>query len=637
MKKYIFTLFILISVVYHSNGQASEIALKEYYIDAEFFMAQEFYADALHDYIEVYKRGYKDNANINYKIGRCYLEIPGKKDKSIEYLEKAKSSASNKYKGATLAETFAPIDVYLYLGNAYRVNNMLDKAIESYKIYKTLIPTDETELQKYADKQTEACNVASEFISNPKDVVFENMGNTINSSSDDYKAVFSGDGNSIFFMHKLPFYDAVSVSKNINGKWSRPENITPQIMSDGDQFVCSVSFDGQTIILTKEDEFNSDLYISKYVDNRWTPSEPIKGVEINTKYWESHGSISKDGQYLYFTSNRKGGVGEMDIYVSRLNATGVWGPARNLGKSINTELNEDTPFITEDGKTLYFSSQSYANMGGYDLFFSHNMNDSIWSVPENLGYPYSTTDDDLFYFPFNNGKVGYISRIRPGGYGGMDIYKIASKVEISEPLAEAIDTITETKVEEAIVEKVTEQTIAETVKQSVEDTVKPPVEEEIKQPEVKPEETKPVEPVIKTFEISPILFEFDKASLTVGGKALLDKMVMLLKENPNVTIVISGFADVLGPEDYNLRLSEQRALQTLTYMVEKGVDAKRLKAVGKGETDFIAPNSKADGSDFPEGRKYNRRAEFEISGIDASTLIIKRIDPVPDNIKSAGK
>jgi len=276
MKKAIISVLLLFLVVLGSKGQDVEnVPLKESYADAEFFLAQEFYTDAVHDYLEIYKRGFKDNANINYKIGICYLNIPGQKDKAIVYLDKAKESASLKYNESSLKEKFAPIDVYLYLGNAYRVNNMVDKAIETYKTYKSLIPPEEINLQKFADKQIEACNIANEFMHNPVNVEFRNLGSVINSSSDDYKAVLSGDGNKIVYMHKLPFYAAVYFSIKVNGKWGKPENITPQLMSDGDQYVCSISYDGNTLLLSKEDEYNSDIYISKFVDNRWTKSKPL--------------------------------------------------------------------------------------------------------------------------------------------------------------------------------------------------------------------------------------------------------------------------------------------------------------------------------------------------------------------------
>ena len=631
-------------VILAGKGQDDEnVGLKEYYADAEFFLAQEFYADALHDYLEISKRGFADNANINYKIGICYLNIPGQKDKSIQYLEKAKESASLKYRESSLKEKYAPIDVYLNLGNAYRINNMVDKAIETYKVYKSLIPSEEVNLQSFADKQIETCNVANEYMHNPVNVDFQNLGPEINSSTDDYKAVFSGDGDKIVYMHKLPFYNAVYFSIKVNGHWTKPQNITPQIMSDGDQYVCSISYDGNTLLLTKEDEFNSDIYISKFVDNRWTKSEPL-GSNINTKYWESHACLSKDGKLLYFASNRKDGIGDMDIWVSRLEPDGTWGKARNLGNKINTQFNEDTPFITESGKSLYFSSQGFANMGGYDLFVSHLEDDSTWSVPENLGYPFSTTDDDLFYFPSHEGKYGYISRILPEGYGGYDIYRIGEKEEMVEPIAEG-EKIEENPVIPAIQaeQPLTSQNVAEqkdTAAMKEEMGKKDTTEENrlVEEKEILPEIVeKPNEKLletpsiaqVKTIDISPIFFDFDKSSLSNSGKSELNKIAELMKSDLKVNVLLLGFADALGPEDYNIRLSEQRALQTMKYLVQKGVEASRIKIIGKGETDFIAPNTKADGSDYPEARKYNRRVEFEISGIDRNTIILKRIDPVP--------
>jgi outer membrane protein OmpA-like peptidoglycan-associated protein len=612
MKKFTTIIFLILSVVINVYGQKPDITLREYYIDAEFFLTKEFYADALHDFIEVYKRGYKDNANINYKIGICYLNLLGKKEKSIEYLEKASLNASSKYREGSLYEKKAPIDVYLYLGNAYRINNMLDKAITSYTKYKELLPKEEKSLHEYANSQIEACNIANEFMKNPVDVVFSNLGPDINSSEDDYKAVVSGDGSVLLWMHKLPFYDAVYFSIFVDGKWTKPENITPQIMSDGDQYVASVSNNGKNLFLTKENEYNSDIYVSYYVDNRWTKSEPL-GSNINTKYWESHASISKDGKLLYFASNRKGGQGEMDIYVSKLTDDGKWGTATNLGSQINTYLNEDTPFITEDGKTLYFSSQGYTNMGGYDVFVSHLIGDSTWSLPENLGYPINTTDDDLFYYPWNNGQTAYMMRIDSGGIGGADICKVEFRTKIEEPIAAEIkpeeeDLITQESKEAK--EELKTQIIIEKP-----DSAHVPVVTSAAQ--------------VKIVNIMPIFFEFDKSILTEIGKQELDKLAILLNNYAELQVILFGYADALGPFDYNLRLSERRALQSLKYLVVKGIDTKRLKALGKGETDFIAPNTLQDGSDNPEGRKLNRRVEFRFSGIDENILIIRRLDPLP--------
>ncbi len=627
MKKILFTFPLVIAITFNIAAQKSEseIALREYFIDAEFFLTQEYYVDALSDFLQVYKRGYQNNANINYRIGICYLNIPGQKDKSIPYFELAKQSVSLKYKDGNLKEKNAPIDVYLYLGNAYRVNNRLTEAIASYKQYKELLPDDENNLHKYVDKQIEACNIASDFMSTPVELEFVNMGETINSNNDDYKAVISGDGNTLLYMHRLPFYDAVYYSIKVNGQWTTPENITPQLMSDGDQYVTGVSYDGKTLLLTKEDEFNSDIFISRYDDNRWTKSQPL-GSNINTKYWESHACLSKDGRKLYFASNRNGGVGEMDLYVSELTSEGIFGPAKNITE-LNTELNEDTPFITLDGKRLFFSSQSYINMGGYDVFVSELENNNKWSVPENMGYPISTTDDDLFYYPVKNNQVALCSRIDKSGFGGMDIYEIQFPHVADESLAELqpeetvtlVDTFDSVAKEAGVTIEEEDKTQVATLRAHYDSS-----KTEITKPEVEPVVTE-----IRTVELKPVFFGFDKSSLSEESKKELNTVLKLLTSYPVIRVEITGYTDPLGPENYNLLLSEKRAKIVYNYLVEGGINPDRLNIQGKGETGFIAVNTKTDGTDNPEGRKYNRRAEFIFIEVDNNKLIIKRIDPVP--------
>ena len=145
---------------------------------------------------------------------------------------------------------------------------------------------------------------------------------------------------------------------------------------------------------------------------------------INTKYWESHATISHSGKKLYFTSNRKGGYGGLDIYVSQRDSTGDWGPAKNLGPVINTIYNEESPFLGKDDKTLFFSSRGHFNIGGYDIFYSTLMENGEWSVPLNLGYPLNSTDDDVFFYPVNDGYQAYYAMNDSGSYGLQDIYRV---------------------------------------------------------------------------------------------------------------------------------------------------------------------------------------------------------------------
>jgi outer membrane protein OmpA-like peptidoglycan-associated protein/tetratricopeptide (TPR) repeat protein len=629
MKTLLF-LVSLLSLQFPLSAQENEpIDLKEYFMDAEYFFAQEEYPDALSDYLEVYNNGYSDNANINYRIGICYLNIPGQKEKAINYLLEALKSVSPKYRESTLKQTYAPIDAHLYLGNAYRVNNQLSKAIESYNTYKEL--TGQSGEIKYADQQIAACNNAIRFMDNPIQLRMTNLGDSVNGSSSNFKAVISGNGLTMAFMNELPFYEAVYISRYTGDGWAAPVNITPQIQSDGDQYVSSITFDGTRLYLTREDAFNSDIYTTDFQNGKWTKSQPITGPEINTKYWESHASISSNGKTLYFTSNRKDGFGEMDIYKSVLLPNGQWGSPVNLGKGINTVLNEDTPFITENDSILYFSSQGHENMGGYDIFRCRLDASGRWSAPENLRYPLNTTDDDLFYYPWHDARIVYASLIRPDGLGKEDIYAIQPTDDkaLPELLADILKpvAITETTV---MVQEEAAPAIpqpAENLSQPVQPVITPPAEPATVPPAVQPQQLSPKEIILK-----PVYFAFDNHQLTREGEDQMKVVYQLMKDYPVIRITLIGHADAKGPAEYNLVLSERRASSAMKYLVNLGIESGRLTATGIGEKNFVAINSNPDGTDNPEGRRLNRRVEYEITGSDDSVIRII-IPAVPDNLK----
>jgi outer membrane protein OmpA-like peptidoglycan-associated protein len=665
MKKLAVFALILLFVSGLSGQIPDKSELKEYFLDAEFFFAQEEYIDALYDYLELYNNGFETNANINYRMGICYLNIPGQKEKSISYLTFATGNTSSKYKAGSFKETRAPLDAWLFLGNAYRVNNKLDSAITVYGKYKTL--TKSSGEIEYANQQITACDLAKKFMADPLPVRETNLGSHVNTSSSNYKAVVSGNGRVLVYMNELPFYDAVYFSTYQNNAWSEPINITPQIQSDGDQYVSDVSYDGLTLYLTREGNFDSDILISHFENDKWSKSLPLGG-NINTKYWESHASVSKNGKTLYFASNRKGGPGSMDIYVSRLNALGQWGEPVALGETINTALNEDTPFITDNDSMLYFSSQGHNSMGGYDMFRSVLLTSGQWSKPENLGYPINSTDNDLFYYPWDNGKIGYMSLFEKDNFGKEDIYAIQlqSDKPYNEALAELITAETPAAISETTAlreEKVLSDTlvkpteslaVTETAQAEKQEITKEPsdaeklaetiIQEQPVTTEVKPAEKadsvsmagklfkETRQAVVKEIELSPVYFTFDNFQLSETGKEVLKELAACMQSLPECSLKLYGYADALGSASYNITLSEKRAVTAFKYMTGLGIDAKRLTAVGLGETNFAAINKNPDGSDNPEGRRLNRRVEFEIFGIDAGKILIKR-PVIPENLR----
>jgi hypothetical protein len=390
------------------NAQISE-DLKEVFNDGVYFVNFGDYREALFNFTKLYNKGIK-NGNIQYYIGFCYINMPNEKTKAIPYLEEAIKSVSINYTEGNFKEITAPVHAYYYLGVAYHVNYEFEKAKENYRKFIALLPTKEVSDLKYAKKQIEACNKAPEYINNPKPYTFERLSDKINNNSPNLRPVVSGNDSTFVFMTQLKFYDGVFVSnRNNKGEWTSPKNINPELRSDGKLQVNSISYKGDMLLFSLNDNFKSDIYSSTLDVNtgKWAPITKMK--TINSVNWESHATISADGKAIYFVSSRKQTVGGSDIFVTKLNDNGKWSKPVNLGSTINTIFNEETPFITENGKILFFSSQGHDGLGGFDVYMSV-LNGHTWSKPINLGYPVNTPDDDLFFYPINDGEAGYYSR-----------------------------------------------------------------------------------------------------------------------------------------------------------------------------------------------------------------------------------
>jgi hypothetical protein len=352
-----------------------------------------------------------DNLNIKYKIGTCYLNIPGEKNKAIPYLEESVKNASYDAKAESFTEKRAPLDVYFSLAKAYMINNDLEKGLNTLQTFNNLsrgagIKGAMKNLE-FVDQQIQACKNAIKFEETPVEFSKKILGGGFSQGSINENPAVSFDGNSIVYTERRGMVNALLYSRKERGVWQSPIDITDMIKAGEDCSSCSLNKDGTELFLYKNDGYDGNIYSSTLVDGAWTPIKKLN-KNINTKFYESHASVSSDGKKLYFTSNRDGGSGSLDIYVSEKDASGDWGPAVNLGNTINTQYNEDTPFITENDSALYFSSEGHNSMGGYDNFKSTRLG-TTWKTPSNLGFPINTTDDDKFFQPINGGKIAFYS------------------------------------------------------------------------------------------------------------------------------------------------------------------------------------------------------------------------------------
>jgi Tol biopolymer transport system component len=396
---------------------------KETFEEAEYYILYEDYQEALVLYMDLHNKGL-DNAYIKHRIGECYLQISGQKEKSIPFLEEACNNLSDDIKEGSIKETKAPFRTLFYLACAYQQNNELEKAIETFKKFEGLVASTKNYNIDYVYKQIQSCNAAKDLISKPKEVHEINIGKYINDQFSNIRPVISADEKSMVYMSKLKFYDAIFYTVKKDDDWTTPVNITPDLNSEGDVYPCFLSADGKTLLLYKEENFTSDIYISYLRNNKW--SAPVKlNKHINSRFQETFASLSCDGKTLFFVSDRKGGFGGTDIYKSQFDEkTQDWGVAINLGSEINTPFNEETPILCQDNKKLYFSSEGHYNMGGFDIFYSENIEQNVWSKPTNMGYPVNTTEDNLFYYPVENGNKAYISKYDENGFGQEDIVKL---------------------------------------------------------------------------------------------------------------------------------------------------------------------------------------------------------------------
>jgi len=612
--------------------------------------------------LKAYNSGREAYTFLNYRAAEGYLREavdidPGFIEAYILLAELSKDlldyeQAADAYRQAMQIDStfFAPAwyeygEVHFLLGN-------YSDAKSKFELYLQL--GDENAVNEgKARKYLQDCEFAMEAILHPVDFNPVNMGDAINTADDEYWPAITADNNMLLFTRQRStgrrnlmgssMQEDFYYSYNIEGEWTEARNAGAPLNTAFNEGAQTLEVSGNYMYFTacnREDgRGGCDIYYSARSGSGWKKGINI-GEPVNSSYWESQPSLSSDASRLFFVSNRPGGYGGMDIWVSSQVKDGRWSEPVNLGDVINTPGDEMSPFIHFDGKTLYFSSNGRPCMGGFDIFMSRMKPDSTWTEPENLGYPINTQTDEIGMIISSSARLAYFSsRINP--LKGRDLYFF----EVPESLRP--DPVSYLK--GSVLDKRTGRQLAasyELINLGTKNTVirsrtDPQGKFLVCLPSghnyginVSSEnylfysenfmlegEHSSLEPFEKTILLSPIMvgeqmnlhnvfFSLDSWELREESMPELERLFSLLKANPGLIVEIGGHTDSTGSDEHNLLLSEKRALVVRDYLIDKGISAERLHYRGYGEKMPLIDN------DSEQSMRRNRRTEIRVLEIE---------------------
>jgi outer membrane protein OmpA-like peptidoglycan-associated protein len=609
---------------------------------------------------EALLKSYPENANLAAKLGICYLNLDGKESEALALLLKASKNIAGSEKEYTQTGEKAPLDSYMYLAIAFHRNDSLQKAIALYNDAKKRLAGSETFREEYIDNQIRDCRYAIEMKKKPLTIISELFAPWLKEYPGACNPVLSKNDSVFIFTVKEGIKTRILCSYK-TGSWNRPVDITKQLGGYDRFYSNSITGNGKQLIIYMDDGGDGNLYYSLRRDTTWSKIKSV-GKPVNTIYWQSHGFITPDGNSIYFSSNKPGGQGELDIWYSKKNPNGTWSEPVNCGDVINTPYNEDHPYFDPTTGALLFSSNGHISMGGYDVFRSVNRN-GAWTTPTGMPYAFNTSDNNTFFI-LNNNAPGFITSIYDEKNSERNIYSIVA-LDPAEKITRAVVTVSLkdgmsmdprlTQILLADLKKGTQiKKLNMTDSSSFTFDIKPgDYQIFITQPKYKTDTINLNVPLYypgsyisvnsslvpeKVFEgdflsIQNILFEFDSYLLNDQAISSLNNLKNILDNYPELTIEVAGYTDAKGSTGYNNILADKRAQAVIDYLISSGISAERLAKKSFGESNFVAINSNRDGSDNPEGRAYNRRATFGI--VNPKTgVIIRQETYTPERLRN---
>ncbi|WP_026462852.1 OmpA family protein [Adhaeribacter aquaticus] len=598
------------------------------------FFNNEAYRSAIPFYEQILAKD-PDNASALYRAGVSYISYD--KEKASDYIYRAQRIKPKVAK-----------DIEYWLGRVDHLNYRFDDAIAHYRIYDATLKAKDARKPEIANLIRASRN-AKIIFNNPKDIFVKNLGPTVNTAYSEHSPVISKDDNYLLFTSRGEnvtggkedqfgeyFEDIFETTRTGPDAFNQPKpvgNINYKFHDAAIQL-----FDNDTKLLLYRDTNNGDFYVAeRQADGSWSEPKSI-GSNINTSGFESDAYITPDNQRLYFSTSFYSQNGDKDIYVSQRDKNGNWGKPKNIGNGINTREDDDSPYFTPDGKTMYFTSRGHNTMGGFDVFVTHY--DSVahrWTRPENMGYPINTPDDDAYYRLHPTGAYAYLSSYRMGGFGEKDIWTINFIKDVT--IKGHVYSLRDSSLIPGV-ELVFSSQQADRTPISYRDVTKPDsgsyqvnvlsgrkyqvavskdgnsiANEEFDIPVVTTEDNVIEKDFYVPFEdasmisrtrFKKIYFDTDEYNLRPESIRELDNVLQVLKANPQINISIDGHCDSRNTDSYNMTLGDNRAKAAYQYLVKNGISPTRLITVSYGERRPAAPN------DTPENMQLNRRTEFTI-------------------------
>lgn len=639
--RFVLTFGLFLTTISYISATDLEVALKK--------ANKEFEEDHFHNAIALYEDVIKldpENALGLFRIGVCYLETASL-TKSLEFIERAYAIDPN-------------VDRYFkyWHGKALHRNYKFQRAIEEYQFYldefKKANDTRRIEIETLIAQ----AKVGMELYQRPQYFLVENLGEGINSEYHDHSPIVAHDGEMLIFTSQREygthhtqdpdghFYEAIFISHKKDGSWEKPYSISASLESQGHD-ACIQLFDNETKMLIYKQSHYGDIYVSDFKDNKW--NVPVRATDINSNDYEADATITSDGNRIYFSTDKYTKDKNLDIFYSDKTTEG-WTKPVALPGSVNSSADENAPYISEDGKTLYFCSNGERSMGGYDVFVSTLNDDGSWSAPENLGYPINSVDNDVYYHPLEGTRYAYFSSYRAGGLGELDIYSstpipfvklngsIVSSINNKPILNDSIEIFFRSKDDndfvfasdarlnagkfnnnllshtnyETVIIKGVDTLFKEDLSLALASDDGTEIDkvyiidyiDSIDNKIFKPDTITPIQ--IGDIKFEAVYFDYNKAELRSQAKAELDKVLSILKSNQDVSIELAGHTDNVGSQRYNLKLSKKRAEIAYNYLLEKGANKKQLSFVGYGKLKPLVKN------DTEENRQKNRRTEIII-------------------------